>query len=199
MAIARAMAGGLLERQTGRTAVRADMFWAYRGRFQSRRFSRNLRLSRSAGCDGVKCGNFLFVLEGDSYREVLGDIPGARLVPQDKVGLSAFKRNGYFDIQPDQMTIGWNGERYADISTLPTTSLNGDAFIAACENRKTSEQPEEGEAERAASDCQCQFNRFQAIGFSQADLDLYAASLGKNFVYPSGDKEDAWQAVSGNA
>ncbi len=197
-AIARKMAVGLLERQTGSKDVAPNTL-AIDVDLNLDGFPEIYAYRDQPGCDGTTCGNFLFVLKGDSYREVLGDIPGARLVPQDKFGLSFFKRNRYFDIQADKVTIGWNGERYVDISTLPTTSLNGDTFIAACEKSKTSEQPEEGEAERAASDCRCQFDRFQAVGFSQADLDLYAASLDKNFVYPSGDKEAAWQTVSGNA
>ena len=197
-AIAKKMAVGLLDRQTGAKGVALTSF-AIDVDLNLDGFPEIFAYRYQPGCDGTTCGNFLFVLEGDSYREVLGDIPGARLVPQDKISLSAFRRNRYFDIQSDQMTIGWNGERYAEISTLPTTSLNGDTFIAACEKSRTGEQPEEGDAERAASDCRCQFNRFQAVGFSQADLDLYAASLGKDFVYPSGDKEAAWQTVSGNA
>ncbi|MER8433930.1 hypothetical protein [Mesorhizobium caraganae] len=63
----------------------------------------------------------------------------------------------------------------------------------------SNEQPEEGEAERVAGECQCQFNRFQAIGFTQADLDQYAASLGEKFDYPTGDKEKAWQAIATSA
>jgi hypothetical protein len=198
MAIAKKMATGLLDRQTGVKGLPLTSF-AIDVDLNLDGFPEIFAYRYQPGCDGTTCGNFLFVLEGDSYREVLGDIPGARLVPQDKISLSTFKRNRYFDIQSDQLTIGWNGERYADISTLPITSLNRDTFIAACEKSKVSEPPEEGEAERAATDCQCQFNRLQAVGFSQADLDLYAASLAKNFVYPTGDKEAAWQTLSGNA
>jgi len=124
MAIAQKMAMVLLERQTGSKglplasfAIEVDLnldglpeIFAYR---------------YAPGCDGVKCGNFLFVLEGDSYHEVLGDIPGARLVPQDKIALSPFKRNGFFDIQSDTMTIGWGGKRYVDASTLPASTLDG--------------------------------------------------------------------------
>ena len=115
MAIAQKMAIGLLERQTGSKglplasfAIEVDLnldglpeIFAYR---------------YAPGCDGVNCGNFLFVLEGDSYQEVLGDIPGARLVPQDKIALSPFKRNGFFDIQSDTMTMA--GAESA-MSTLP--------------------------------------------------------------------------------
>ncbi|MGX5848900.1 hypothetical protein ACWGTO_17660 [Mesorhizobium sp. PL10] len=198
IAIAKKMAVSLLDRQTGVKGLPLTSF-AIDVDLNLDGFPEIFAYRDQPGCDGTTCGNFLFVLEGDSYREVLGDIPGARLVPQDKISLGTFKRNRYFDIHSDQLTIGWNGERYADISTLPTTSLNGDTFIAACRTSRTSEPPEDGEAERAATDCQCQFNRFQAVGFSQADLDLYVASLGKNFVYPSGDKEPAWQALSGNA
>lgn len=198
MAIAKKMAVGLLDRQTSSKGMALTSF-AMDVDLNLDGFPEIFAYRYQPGCDGTTCGNFLFVLEGDSYREVLGDIPGARLVPQDKISLSIFKRNRYFDIQSDQLTIGWNGDRYVDISTLPTTSLNGDTFMAACRKSRTSEPPEEGEAERAASDCQCQLNRFQAVGFSQADLDLYVASLGTDFVYPSGDKEAAWQTLSGNA
>ncbi|MFD2058833.1 hypothetical protein ACFSQT_38895 [Mesorhizobium calcicola] len=196
-AIARAMAGGLLERQTG-AAVPADKFWAYEADFNLDGLSEIYAYVADPNCDGVKCGLFLFVLEGDSYREVFGDIPGARLTPPDKVSLGAFKRNGFFDLQLDKKLFGWTGDHYADVSTLPATSLDGTAFIAACQKSKSSEQPEEGEAERVAGECQCQLNRFQTIGFAQADLDQYAASLGENFEYPDGGKDKAWQAVATN-
>jgi len=197
-AIARAMAGRLLERQTG-AAVPADKFWAYEVDFNLDGFSELYVYVADPACDGVKCGLFLFVLEGDSYREVLGDIPGARLTATDRVGLGAFKRNGFIDLQLDQKLFGWTGDRYAEVSTFPATSLDGTTFIAACQKSKSSEQPEEGEAEQVANECQCQFNRFQAIGFAQADLDQYAASLGEKFDYPVGDKEKAWLAVSRDA
>jgi hypothetical protein len=197
-AVARAMAGGLLERQTG-AAVPADKFWAYEVDFNLDGLSEIYAYVADPACDGVKCGLFLFVLEGDGYREVLGDIPGARLTPPDRVALGAFKRNGFIDLQLDQKLFGWTGDHYADVSTFPATSLDGAAFIAACQKSKSNEQPEDGEAERVAGECQCQFNRFQAIGFTQVDLDQYAASLGENFEYPSGGKEKAWQAVTTNA
>ena len=197
-AIARALAGPLLQRQTG-AAVPADKFWAYEVDFNLDGFSDLYVYVSDPACDGVKCGLFLFVLEGDSYREVLGDIPGARLTPPDRVALGAFKRNGFIDLQLDQKLFGWTGDCYADVSTFPATSLDGAGFIAACQKSRSNEQPEEGEAERVASECQCQFNRFQAIGFIQADLDQYAASLGEKFDYPTGDKEKAWQAIATNA
>ncbi|UVK37292.1 hypothetical protein LHFGNBLO_004304 [Mesorhizobium sp. AR10] len=197
-AVARALAGGLLERQTG-APVPADRFWAYEVDFNLDGFSEIYVYVTDPACDGVTCGLFLFVLEGDSYREVLGDIPGARLTPPDRIRLAAFKRNDFIDLQLDQKLFGWTGDRYAEVSTFPATSLDGGSFIAACQKSKSNEQPEEGEAERVASECQCQFNRFQAIGFTQADLDQYAAYLGENFDYPTGDKEKAWQAVIKNA
>ncbi|TJV06571.1 MAG: hypothetical protein E5Y12_04395 [Mesorhizobium sp.] len=196
--IARAMAAGLLERQTG-AAVPADKFWAYEVDFNLDGLSEIYAYVADPACDGAKCGLFLFVLEGDGYREVVGDIPGARLTPPDRVALGAFKRNGFIDLQLDQKLFGWTGDRYAEVSTFPATSLDGAVFIAACQKSKSSEQPEEVEAERVAGECQCQFNRLKAIGFTQADLDQYAASLGENFEYPSGDKEKAWQAVSTQA
>lgn len=199
MAIAQKMAMSLLERQTGSKglplasfAVEVDLnldglpeIFAYR---------------YAPGCDGIKCGNFLFVLEGDKYQEVLGDIPGVRLVPQDKIGLSPFKRNGFFDIQSDKMTITWDGKRYVDASTFPASTLDGAAFVAACQKNKTSAQPAESEAEQVATACQCQFNRFHVLGLTQADLDAYTASLaGQDVEYPAGDKEDAWLALSKSA
>ncbi|MBA1143658.1 hypothetical protein [Mesorhizobium neociceri] len=197
-AIARTLAGPLLQRQTG-TAVADDKFWAYEVDFNLDGFSELYAYVPDPACDGVKCGIFLFVLEGDNYRELLGDIPGARLTHTDRVGLGAFKRNGFIDLQLDEKLFGWTGDRYADVSTFPATSLDGAAFIAACQKSRSNEQPEEGETERVAGECQCQFNRFQAIGFTQADLDQYAASLGDKFDYPSGDKEKAWQAIATNA
>ncbi|QKD04222.1 hypothetical protein [Mesorhizobium loti] len=193
--VARAMAGGLLERQTG-AAVPADKFWAYEVDFNLDGLSEIYAYVADPACDGVKCGLFLFVLEGDTYREVLSDIPGARLAAPDKVSLGTFKRHGFFDLQLDQRVLGWTGDRYADASTFPATLLDGTVFMAACKKSKSSEQPEEGEAEKIAEACQCQINRFQTIGFSQAELDQYSASLGENFEYPSGGKDKAWQAVA---
>jgi hypothetical protein len=197
-AIARALAGPLLQRQTG-AAAPVDKVWAYEVDFNLDGFSELYVYVSDPACDGVKCGLFLFVLEGDSYREVLGDIPGARLTPPDRVGLGAFKRNSFIDLQLDQKLFGWTGDRYADVSTFPATSLDGAGFIAACQKSRSNEQPEEGEAERVAGECQCQFNRFQAIGFTQAELDQYAASLGEKFDYPTGEKEKAWQAIATSA
>ncbi|WP_244277801.1 hypothetical protein [Mesorhizobium erdmanii] len=190
MAIAQKMAIGLLERQTGSKglplasfAIEVDLnldglpeIFAYR---------------YAPGCDGKTCGNFLFVLEGDSYHEVLGDIPGARLVPQDKIALSAFKRNGFLEIQSDRMTIAWDGTRYVDASTFPASSLDGAAFVEACQKNRSGQQ-----ADSAPAACQCQLNRFQQIDLKQADLDSYAASLGENFEYPTGEKGEAWVVLS---
>ncbi|WP_292866907.1 hypothetical protein [Mesorhizobium sp.] len=195
MAIAQKMAMGLLERQTGSkgspqtsVAIEVDLnldgtpeIFAYR---------------YVAGCDGINCGNFLFVLEGDSYHEVLGDVPGARLAPQDKISRSSFKRNGFFDIQLDKMTIGWDGKRYVDASTFPVSSLDGAAFVAACQKSKLGEQPSQSDTEQAGAACQCQLNRFQTTGLQQADLDTYTASLGENFEYPMGAKQKAWLDLS---
>ncbi|UVK47597.1 hypothetical protein BPNPMPFG_000435 [Mesorhizobium sp. AR07] len=198
MAIARKMAAILLERQTGSKDLPPTSF-AVEVDLNLDGFPEIFAYRYAPDCDGIHCGNFLFVLEGDSYQEVLGDIPGARLVPPDKIGLSAFKRNGFLDIQSDQMTIGWDGKRYVDASTFPASSLDGAAFLAACQKSKSSEQPAEGEAERVSAACQCQFNRFQATSFTQPDLDMYTASLGENFEYPTGGKEIAWQALLKNA
>lgn len=198
MAIAQKMATVLLERQTGSKGLPLTSF-AVEVDLNLDGFPEIFAYRYAPGCDGTNCGNFLFVLEGDSYHEVLADIPGARLVPQDKIGLSTFKRNGFLDIQSDQMTIGWDGKRYVDASTFPASSLDGAAFLAACEKSKSSEQPAEGEAERVSAACQCQFNRFQVTSFTQADLDMYTASLGENFEYPTGGKEIAWQALLKNA
>ncbi|MBZ9676738.1 hypothetical protein [Mesorhizobium sp. ES1-1] len=192
MAIARKMAATLLERQTGSKGLPLASF-AVEVDLNHDGFPEIFASIPTPNCDGIHCGNFLFVLEGDSYHEVLGDIPGARLVPQDKIGLGAFKRNGFLDIQTDQMTIGWDGTRYVDASTFPASSLDGTAFVAACQASKSSE----GDA--ASAQCQCQFNRFQAIGLTQADLDTYTASLGENFQYPTGEKEASWQALEKNA
>jgi hypothetical protein len=198
MAIAQKMATGLLERQTGSKGLPLTSF-AIEVDLNHDGFPEIFAYRYAPGCDGTNCGNFLFVLEGDSYQEVLGDIPGARLVPQDKIGLSAFKRNGFLDIQSDQMTIGWDGKRYVDASTFPASSLDGAAFLAACQKSKSNEQPAEGEAERVNAECQCQLNRFQVTSFTQADLDMYTASLGENFEYPTGEKWTALVAVQNNA
>ncbi|MEO5757797.1 MAG: hypothetical protein ABIQ51_13180 [Mesorhizobium sp.] len=198
MAIARNMAVGLLQRQTGSNGLPLASF-AVEVDLNLDGFPEIFAYRYAPGCDGIHCGNFLFVLEGDTYQEVLGGIPGVRLVPQDKIGLSAFKRNGFLDIQSDTMTIGWDGKRYVDATTFPGTSLDGAAFLAACQKAKSNEQPAEGEAERVTSECQCQLNRFQAISFAQADLDMYTTSIGENFEYPIGDKEKAWQVTAKNA
>lgn len=198
MAIAQKMAMVLLERQTGSKGLPPTSF-AVEVDLNFDGFPEIFAYRHAPDCDGINCGNFLFVLEGDSYQEVLGDIPGVRLVPQDKIGLSAFKRNGFLDIQTDQMTIGWDGKRYVDASTFPASSLDGGAFMAACQKRKSNEQPAEGEAEGVDAECQCQLNRFQVTSFTQADLEVYTASLGENFDYPTGGKEIAWQALLKNA
>ncbi|MFC3322750.1 hypothetical protein [Mesorhizobium cantuariense] len=198
MAIVWKMATVLLERQTGSKGLPPTSF-AVEVDLNLDGFPEIFAYRHAPGCDGIHCGNFLFVLEGDSYHEVLGDIPGARLVPQDKIGLSAFKRNGFLDMQSDQITIGWDGKRYVEASSFPASSLDGDAFVAACRKSKSNEQPAEGEAERVGAECQCQFNRFQVTSFTQADLDMFTASLGENFDYPAGGKEIAWQALLKNA
>ena len=198
VAIAQKMAAGLLERQTGAKDFPPPSF-AVEVDLNLDGFPEIFAYRYAPGCDGIHCGNFLFVLEGDSYQEVLGDIPGARLVPQDKIGLSAFKRNGFLDIQSDQMMIGWDGKGYVDASTFPASSLDGAAFMAACQKSRSNEQPAEGEAERVSAECQCRFSRFQVTGFTQPDLDMYTASLGENFEYPTGAKEIAWQALLKNA
>jgi hypothetical protein len=194
-AIARKLAAGLIERQTG-AAVPADKLAAYEADFNLDGFSEIYVYVEAPDCDGVKCGIFVFVLEGDSYREVLGDIPGARLTATDRVGLGAFKRNDFIDLQFDQTLTGWTGEHYAVSSSFPATSLDGTAFMAACRESKTSDLPVDGKAaERVTGECQCQFNRFQAIGFAQAELDAYTASFAEDFEYPKGDKEKAWLAT----
>ncbi|WP_244497957.1 hypothetical protein [Mesorhizobium sp. Root695] len=198
MAIAQKMATVLLERQTGSKGLPLTSF-AIEVDLNLDGFPEIFAYRYAPGCDGTNCGNFLFVLEGDSYQEVLGDIPGARLVPQDKIGLSAFKRNGFLDIQSDQMTIGWDGKRYLDASSFPASSLDGAAFLAACQKSKSNEQPADGEAERVSAECQCQFNRLQAIGFTQPDLDMYTASLAENFEYPTGEEWTALLAVQNSA
>jgi hypothetical protein len=197
-AIAYKTAAVLLERQTGSKGLPLSSF-AVEVDLNLDGFPEIFAYRFAPACDGTECGNFLFVLQGDSYNDVLGDIPGARLVPQDKIGLGAFKRNGFLDIQIDQLTIGWDGSRYVAASTFPASTLDGTAFLAACRKSKSSEQPAEGEAGQASADCQCQFNRFQVIGFTQADLDTYTASLGGDFEYPEGEKEAAWNVLLNNA
>jgi hypothetical protein len=194
MAIARKMAATLLERQTGSKGLPLASF-AVEVDLNHDGFPEIFAYRLAPNCDGIQCGNFLFVLEGDSYHEVLGDIPGARLVPQDKIGLGAFKRNGFLDIQTDQITIGWDGTRYVDASTFPASSLDGATFMAACQASKSSA----GDADGASADCQCQFNRMHVVGITQAELDIYSASLGENFEYPTGERDAAWQAVQKNA
>jgi len=199
MAIARKMAAGLLERQTGSKGFPLTSF-AVEADLNHDAFPEIFAYRYTPGCDGIHCGNFLFVLEGDSYREVLGDIPGARLVPQDKIALSPFKRNGFLDIQSDQMTITWDGKRYVDASTVRASSLDGAAFVSACQKNKLIQQSLQNETEQVRAACQCQFNRFQTVGFTQADLNAYTASLlGEDFDYPLGDKEDAWLNLSKSA
>ncbi|PWJ88835.1 hypothetical protein C8D77_10953 [Mesorhizobium loti] len=198
VAIAEKMATGLLGQKTGSKDFPAASF-AVAVDLNLDGFAEIFAYRHAPDCDGIRCGNFMFVLEGNSYHEVLGDIPGARLAPQDKIALGAFKRNGFLDMQFDQMTISWDGKRYADASSFPASSLDGAAFLTACQKSKSNEQPADGEAERVSAECQCQLNRFQVTSFTQADLDMYTASLGENFDYPTGGKEIAWQALLKNA
>lgn len=190
VAIAQKMAPVLLKRQTGSKDFPPTSF-AIEIDLNLDGFPEIFAYRYAPDCDGIHCGNFLFVLEGDSYHEVLGDIPGARLVAQDKIGLSAFKRNGFLEIQSDKMTIAWDGARYVDASAFPASSLDGAAFVEACQNNRSGQQ-----ADSAPAACQCQFNRFQQIDLKQADLDSYAASLGENFEYPTGEKGEAWVVLS---
>ena len=127
---------GLLERQTGSKGLPAGRPSRSRSisiSTVSRKSSPiAMRRTATASSAATSCSCW----KATAISEVLGDIPGARLVPQDKIGLSAFKRNGFLDIQSDQMTIGWDGDALCRSSTFPASSLDGAAFVAACQKSK---------------------------------------------------------------
>ena len=42
------------------------------------------------------------------------------------------KRNGYLDIRFGTVEAGWDGSRYVDVTTFPRSTLDADAYMAAC-------------------------------------------------------------------
>ncbi|WP_245461033.1 MULTISPECIES: hypothetical protein [unclassified Mesorhizobium] len=68
MAIAQKMATVLLERQTGSKGLPPTSF-AIEVDLNLDGFPEIFAYRHAPGCDGTNCGNFLFVLEGDSYQE----------------------------------------------------------------------------------------------------------------------------------
>src|SRR3954454_21204609 len=68
-AIAQKTAAVLLERQTGAKGLPLSSF-AVEVDLNLDGFPEIFAYRSSPGCDGTNCGNFLFVLEGDSYVEV---------------------------------------------------------------------------------------------------------------------------------
>lgn len=178
-AVARTLFSHLIERQTG-APVPPDRFWAYEVDFDLDGFSEIYGFVDQPGCDGVTCGLFLFVLQGDGYVEVLGDLAGARLTDPAKVSLGAFKRNSFIDLQLDGTTASWDGQRYVDAATFPVTRLDGTAYLEACA-KANPDHAVPVDATRGSA-CQCRFERFQAIAFTQEQL--YHAVDG---AYPGGD------------
>jgi hypothetical protein len=185
-AVARKLFSVLVERQIG-APVAPDRFWAYEVDFNLDGFSEIYGFVDQPNCDGVQCGLFLFVLEGGDYREALGDIQGARLTDPTKVFLGAFKRNGFLELQLGDTLAGWNGQTYVDTAAFTGTTLDGTAFLPACSKSLANEVQQEGEADAAANACQCRFDRLQAIGFSQAQIDAYAA-----YIAPAPEGSPAW-------
>ena len=131
-AVARKLFAQLMEKQNGQ-APAPDTLWAYEVDFNLDGFSEIYGYVYQPDCDGTTCGLFLFALEGDGYREVLDEVPGARLTDPNKVSLSAFKRNGFMEVRLDQTLAAWKDGRYLDVSRLPGTTLDGAAYLDACE------------------------------------------------------------------
>jgi hypothetical protein len=190
-AVARKLFSMLVERQVG-APVPPDRFWAYELDLNLDGFSEIYGFVDQPNCDGTKCGLFLFVLEGGDYREALGDIPGARLTDPTKVFLGTYKRNGFLELQLGDTTAGWNGQTYVDAATFTGTALDGAAFLQACRKSRTNEVQQDGEADAVANECQCRFDRLQAIGFSQAHLDAYATYLD---TYDGPENDSGWDTA----
>jgi len=187
-AVARKLFSTLIERQIG-APVAPDKFWAYEVDFNLDGFSEIYGFVDQPDCDGTRCGLFLFVLEGETYREVLGDLPGVRLTDPARVFLGAFKRNGFLELQFDQSLAGWNGERYADIGSFPASTLYGSAYLDVCGKAN----PDDAAAPDGTgqSACQCRLERFQAIAFTQDQLDRYARYVADP-ISADNDADDGW-------
>jgi len=186
-AVARKLFSDLVARQIG-APVAADKFWAYEVDFNLDGFSEIYGFVDEAGCDGVKCGLFLFVLQGDGYRELLGELAGARLTDPAKVSLGNFKRSGFIDLQLDGRIVSWDGQRYVDAGTFPATQLDAAVYLDACAKAN----PDDAVPADAVSGspCQCRFERFQAIGFTQDQLDHVVEG-----DYSDGDDPNAYSRM----
>jgi hypothetical protein len=167
-AVARKLFAQLAEAHTG-NPVPPDRFWAYEVDFNLDGFSEIYGFIDQPGCDGTKCGLFLFVLQGDAYQEMLGELPGARLADPTKAALGSFKRNGFLDLQLDDKLYSWEGKRYVEASTFPVSELDGTAYLEACARAN----PEDAKPVDAVngSPCHCRFERFKALGLTQEQLD----------------------------
>lgn len=169
-AIARHMFQQLVERQTGSSA---EIPWAYEVDFNFDGFSELYGYVAAPNCDGVKCGLFLFVLDGDQYREAFGSVPGVRLTAPDKVFFGQFKRKGFVELQMDQVALAWDGKRYVEAASLSSSRLDGGEFLSVCQ----SQAAEDADAGATKTSCQCQLDRLQVANVQQGDLDTYVEYL----------------------
>lgn len=151
-------------------------------------------------CDGTDCGLFLFALIGDQYREVLGTVSGARTSSPNS--MIDRKRNGYLDIRFGTVEAGWDGSRYVDVTTFARSTLNADAYMAACLAREDNDYAfqQAGADIQSSRDvlCRCKAERFADFGFAQADLDAYLDYIKEPNNYAASKAFDARLASAGD-
>ena len=137
-----------------------------------------LTLRNHAGCTGFGCGIQLFRLEGDTYREILGDAGNVRATPPNEIGLVNQMRGGFLDLRFGQDHLSWNGRSYADVSTFPVTTPETGRFTASCVQQDVDNYAlEQAGVEKATGRktiCECVGARMGSLGLQQADVDRYA-------------------------
>mgnify|MGYP001335275110 CR=1 FL=1 len=119
-------------------------------------------------CGRLGCGLHLFVLEGDEYFEVLTELPEARQAKD--YGVFNRKRNGYLDLQFDDINAGWTGELYADLDTFPYSNIDIAGYVATCEKWDRDYLFIDGAGDRATL-CQCEAETYADFALSQELVD----------------------------
>ena len=137
-----------------------------------------LTLRNHAGCIGFGCGIQLFRLEGEAYREILGEAGDVRATPPNEVGLVHQMRGGFLDLKLGPRHLSWNGRSYADVTTFPTTTPETRNFVALCVQQDvdnyTLEQAKIDQTTGRKTICGCVAERMGSLGLPQADVDRYA-------------------------
>ena len=174
-AIVNAIGQRLLERQVG-SRVPATEIEAQEVDLNFDRLPEIYVYRKVPDCDGVACGNFFFALLGDGFRDVLAEIPGARLWPEDSISLGIYKRQRYIDLQVGDATYGWAGDHYAEAAGFPSSTLNGDAYVAACKADAEEGNPDAAAGE-ADANCACRMKRFEALNLTQNEVDRMTRTI----------------------